>query len=109
MCWVKQLAVLVERFHQSIHAFSVDWNKNLLSGTTLLHQISCEEPGILASQLEDEDAASLKALNVNDILYEPSRLNDLNARWRNLADNAKAYAIADNNIGQAMGELAKVF
>ena len=38
----------------------------------------------------------------------PSRLNDLGIRWQYLAENARAYAIANNDIGGAISELAKV-
>ena len=108
MRWVRQLAILAERFYQNIRASYINWNKNLLSGSTLLYQISCEDLGVLASQLKGEDAAYFHALDRNDFFHTPSRLNDLGIRWQYLAENIRAYAIADNDMGGAIGELAKV-
>ena len=108
MCWVRQLAILAERFQQNIRASHIDWNKNLLSGSTLLQQISCEDLGVLARELKEEDAACFRALNRNDFFYESSGLSDLGVRWQNLTENARACAIADKDMGEAIGELAKV-
>ncbi|KAL9103271.1 MAG: hypothetical protein Q9163_001673 [Psora crenata] len=108
MCWVRQLAVLAERFQQNIRSSHVNWDKNLLSGSTLLHQISCEDLGVLARELKEEDASYFRALNRNDFFYESSGLSDLGVRWQNLSENARACAIADIDMGAAIGELAKV-
>ena len=92
MCWVRQLAVLAERFQQNIRAIHVDWSKNLLSGSTLLHQISCEDLGALASALKEENAAESRPLgqdNHGSVL-----------RWKTLSENARACAIVDSDMGQ---------
>ena len=99
MCWVRQLAVLAERFQQNIRTINVDWNKNLLSGSTLLHQISCEDLGALASAIEGENAAEY-ALDHNH--------HGLVVRWKILSENARACAIIDSDMGELIGNLAKV-
>jgi len=99
MCWVRQLAVLAERFQQNMRAIDVNWNKNLLSGSTLLHQISCEDLGELASAIKNQDAAQYS---------EDNGLSGLGVRWKTLSENARACAIVDSDMGEPIGNLVKV-
>ena len=78
MHWVRQLAVLAEHSQQNIRATNIDWNKNLLSGSTLLHQISCEDLRALAIAIKEENAADFRALDRNN--DENSGLSGLGVR-----------------------------
>ncbi len=106
MCWVRQLAVLAERFHQNIRATNIDWNKNLLSDLTLLHQISCEDLGALVIAIKEENAADFHALDRNN--DENSGLSGLDVRWKILSENTRACAIVDSDMGEPISNLAKV-
>ena len=74
--WVRRLAVLAERFQHNVRASRIEWNQNLVPGTTLLHQIDCEDLGLLASQFKEENSVHIRALHRKDVLHESSRLSE---------------------------------
>lgn len=109
MCWVRQLAVLAERFQQNICAMDVDWNKNLLSGSTLLRQISCEDLGMLADGIKEEDLTNFRDLRRDDFSQvESTYLRGLGVRWQTLSEIARACAVVDSDVAERIGKVVKV-
>jgi len=108
MSWVRQLAVLAERFQQNIQTTDVDWNKNFLSDSPLLHQINCEDLVALARGISEEDIADFRTLDRNDFSDETKRLRGLGKGWQILSEDARACAVIDSDMGETIGKLAKV-
>lgn len=103
LAWVRQLAVMAERLRFEVHAY-----KNLLPGSTLLHQVKNDGIG-LANGLREEAAANLHRVKDHDLLNrENVHHHDIYARWQILSANARVCATIDGETVEIIGRLVLV-